>query len=143
MATAKCSRHHMNKKVNEMDVKIKPHTLKWLMSAVIVSLMATVHAQPSHVTYPEVEPAVGPNSRALMMKPEDFPKAQTNPPEVVQKQKHIRSQVHRTQVPRKTKHNAQLSSLRRAHHSGHTVSTTAVPCAPVKPVEVDVCRMPK
>ena len=126
-----------------MDVKIKPHTLKWLMSAVIVSLMATVHAQPSHVTYPEVEPAVGPNSRALMMKPEDFPKAQTNPPEVVQKQTQIRSQIHRTQAPKRTTHRPHLSRHGRAHHSGHTVSTTAVPCAPVKPVEVDVCRMPK
>ena len=126
-----------------MDVKIKPHTLKWLMSAVIVSLMATVHAQPSHVTYPEVEPAVDPNSRALMMKPEDFPKAQTNPPEVVQKQTQIRSQIHRTQAPKRTTHRPHLSRHGRAHHSGHTVSTTAVSCAPVKPVEVDVCRMPK
>ena len=126
-----------------MDVKIKPHTLKWLMSAVIVSLMATVHAQPSHVTYPEVEPAVGPNSRALMMKPEDFPKAQTNPPEVVQKQTQIRSQIHRTQAPKRTTHRPHLSRHGRAHRSGHTISTTAVPCAPVKPVEVDVCRMPK
>lgn len=126
-----------------MDVKMKPHRLKWLMSAVIVSLMATVHAQPSHVTYPQVEPAVGSNSRALMMKPEDFPKAQTNSPEVIQKQTHIRSQIHHTQALQKIKHNAHLSSHARAHRSGRTVSTTVVPCAPAKPVEVDVCSMPK
>ncbi|WP_114562719.1 hypothetical protein [Ephemeroptericola cinctiostellae] len=118
------------------------HLLKWLMFAVIVSLMATVHAQ-AHVEYPEVSPAVGSNSHALMMKPEDFPKTQTTAPEKVQKQTHIRSQIHRTQAPRQTKRRTHLSSHERMHRKGHAVSTMAMPCAPVKPVQTDVCSMPK
>lgn len=124
-----------------MDIEMKSHVLKYLMSGVMLSLLGIAHAQ-SHVEHPELVPSAKENSRTLMMKPEDFPKGQTKIPKKIQKYARVESKPRLVQSIRKSKHRNQLASKKRLNHNGHKHSTTVAPCAPIKPV-VDVCSMPK
>ena len=122
---------------------MKAQALKWVMAGAILSVMGIVHAQ-SNVEHPEAIPAADVGARALMMKPEGFPKTQTTAQKKTQEHSRITSQSHRARAPQKVKKHTRATTHSRVHRSSsHAPSTMMAPCAPVKPVEAEVCSMPK